>query len=483
MLERIKTDICVIGAGVGGLGVAAAAAGLGAQVVLVQRERTGDGFGDDRLAAQALAALAGQADTIRRGGRFGVGTGSAEVDFNAVQRHVRNVLGALAPRAAAERFVGLGVEVLLGEARFMDRRTVRVGDAFEITARRFIIGRGSRPAVPAIAGLPDTPYLTAETAFDLAAPPNHLIVVGGGPMGVALAQAHRRLGAAVTLVEAGRPLRGSDPEGTAIVLDQLAREGIALRTGAAVVRVERSGDGVTVHLGADGGEATAENVLHGSHLLLATGRRSDLDGLALEAARIRHDADGIVVDRRLRTSNRRVYAIGEAVKGAPHLPHLATHHAELVVRHAVSRMSVDATRALVPSVVHSDPELAEVGLGEAAARAHHGVVRALRWSLYDNDRAVAERRTAGHIKVLTTEAGLILGVTIVSPHAGEQITAWTLAIAKKMQIDEWIGLAVPYPSYAEIGRDAALLYRARDRMHGLTKPLLRRMITALRRFG
>jgi pyruvate/2-oxoglutarate dehydrogenase complex dihydrolipoamide dehydrogenase (E3) component len=384
------------------------------------------------------------------------------------------VIAAIAPNDSRERFTGLGVRVIAGEARFKDRDTVAVGDGIEIRARRFVIATGSSPVIPPIAGLDKVPFLTNETIFDLTVCPRHLIVIGAGPMGLELAQAFRRLGAEVTVVEAKEPLAGQDAECAQIVLDQLADEGITLRRRVSVARVEADGPGVAVMLG---GDASPERIV-ASHLLIAVGRRPNVDGLALDAAGITHGANGIVVDRGLRTSNRRIYAVGDAA-GGPQFTHAANYHAGLVIRNALFRLPVKTDDSLIPRVVFTDPELAHVGLTEGEARRAHGTIRVLRWPLSENDRAQAERAPRGHIKVITDRRGRILGATIVGRGAGELIATWALARANRLNIRAIAGAVVPYPTFGEIGKRAAITYFVRS----LTSPFVRRIIGWLRRLG
>ena len=266
-------------------------------------------------------------------------------------------------------------------------------------ARRFVIAAGSAPAVPPIPGLDAVPYLTNETIFDLKQCPEHLLVIGAGPIGLELAQAFRRLGAEVTVLEAATPLAKDDPECAQVVLDQLSREGIALRTGVKVVRVEKAGTKVRAVLET----AAGEQALDGSHLLVATGRRPNVEGLGLEAAGIRHEKRGIVVNGGLVTSNRKVFAIGDVV-GAAQFTHVANYHAGIVIRRALFRLPTKVDEDVIPWVTYTDPELAHVGLTEAAARKRHRAIRVLRAPFHDNDRAQTERVSRGHVKVVTTQA-------------------------------------------------------------------------------
>jgi pyruvate/2-oxoglutarate dehydrogenase complex dihydrolipoamide dehydrogenase (E3) component len=384
------------------------------------------------------------------------------------------VIAAIAPNDAKERFNGLGVRVIDGEARFSDRATVVVGDRFEIKARRFVIATGSRAAVPDIPGLDQTPFLTNETVFEARERPKHLIVVGAGPIGLELAQAFRRLGSEVTVLEGAQPLAKEDPECAAIVLDTLAREGVTVRAGVRVARVRRVRHKVEVVLEGGQGEETIE----GSDLLIATGRTPAVDGLGLDAAGIRHEHSGIVVDKRLRTTNRKVYAIGD-VAGSLQFTHVANYHAGLVIRNALFRQPVAVNLDHIPRVTFTDPELAHVGLSETQARARYRTIRVLRWPYHENDRAQAERETTGHIKVVTDKKGRILGTTIVGAAAGELITTWTLALTQGLNIRVFAEIVVPYPTLAEIGKRAAITaFTAR-----LTSPGVRRVLGWLRRLG
>ena len=383
---------------------------------------------------------------------------------------MHGVIAAIAPNDAKERFTGLGVRVIEGEARFKDKETVAVGDAIEIKARRFVVATGSAPALPPIPGLDQVAYLTNETVFDLTVCPEHLVIIGAGPVGLEMAQAFRRLGASVTVIEAATPLGSDDPECAAILLDQLAREGIAIRAGTSVLRVEGGAKPRVVVAAAD-----KEETIEASHLLVATGRRANLDGLDLATARIKTGPRGILVNKRMRTSNRRVYAVGD-VAGGLQLTHVANYHAGLVIRNVLFRLRARADETIVPRVTYTDPELAHVGLTEAQAGRR---IRVLRWPYHENDRAQAERETRGHIKVVTSERGRVLGATIVGAHAGELIVPWTLAVTQRLNIRALAEMVVPYPTLAEIGKRAAITYFAGS----LTNPFVRRIIMALRRFG
>jgi pyruvate/2-oxoglutarate dehydrogenase complex dihydrolipoamide dehydrogenase (E3) component len=467
----LTPDICVIGAGSGGLSVAAAAAAFGVPVVLIEKGKMGgDCLNFGCVPSKALLAAAKHAQTMRAGAPFGVASQRPAVDFTKVHGHVHGVIAAIAPNDSKERFTGLGVQVIAGAARFKDKETVAVGDGIEVKARRFVLATGSTPAAPPIPGLDQVAYLTNETVFDLTVCPEHLVVIGAGPIGLEMAQAFRRLGASVTVLEAAMPLAKDDPECAAIVLDQLAREGIAIRAGTNVLRIDPGLKPRVVMATPDG-----EEIVEASHLLVATGRRPNLDGLDLPAARIKTGPHGIRVNKRLRTSNRRVYAVGD-VAGGLQFTHAANYHAGIVIRNTLFRLRAKVNDTVVPWVTYTDPELAHVGVTEA--QAGRGI-RVLRWPYHENDRAQAERETRGHIKVITTGRGRILGATIVGAHAGELIMPWTLAVAQRLNVRAFAEMVVPYPTLAEIGKRAAVTYFAGS----LTSPFVRRIIVALRRFG
>jgi len=476
MAETLTPDICVIGGGSGGLSVAAVAAAFGVSAVLVERHKMGgDCLNTGCVPAKALLAAAKRAALMRDSRAFGVSAASVAVDFARVHDHVHEVIAAIAPTDSAERFAGLGVRVIKGHAKFKDRRTVVIGDDYEIRARRFVIATGSTPAVPPIPGLDSGPYLTNDTIFDLTELPRHLIVIGAGPIGLEMAQAFRRLGSEVTVLEQAAPLAKDDPEAADIVLAQLEREGVVIRSGVKVVRVAHAGGQVTVTIDAAG----EEQFMIGSHVLVATGRKPTVDGLDLEAARVRYDRSGIFVNRKLKTANKRVYAVGDVVAGGLRFTHAANYHAGLVIRNVLFRLPVRVNNNAVPWVTFTEPELAQAGLTEAQARKRGITMRIMRWPYHDNDRAQAERTKHGHIKIITNKKGKILGATIVGARAGELIATWALAIAQGLNVRAFTGVVLPYPTLAEIGKRAAVDFFTPS----LTRPWVRRIIAWLRIFG
>ena len=425
---------------------------MGASVILIEQSRMGgECLNTGCVPSKALLAAAARGD-----------------NFAAAYDHMRGVIAAIEPHDSAERFRGLGVHVVFGKARFVAPRFLDVGDT-SVTARRFIVATGSAPVVPSIPGLDTVPYYTNETLFDSAPEPSHLLVLGGGPVGVEMAQAYRRLGAEVTLVEKGRLLGRDDPELAAIVRASLIADGVTIREKTPVTAVEGTGDGgVTLTCGS--GDANLR--LAGSHLLVAAGRRPKIDDLGLEDAKVAIN-DGVpLVDRRLRTTNKRIFAIGDVV-GPYRFTHTASYQSRIVITNALFRLPARARYDAVPWVTYTDPELAHVGLSEAEARAKDQEVRILRFPFEENDRAIAEGATDGFIKVMTTRRGRVLGASIVGVHAGELILPWVLAVKYRLGVGKLAQAIVPYPTLSEVSARAAGSFHTPTLFSARTKRLVR----------
>jgi pyruvate/2-oxoglutarate dehydrogenase complex dihydrolipoamide dehydrogenase (E3) component len=450
LMQTLNCDLCVIGAGSGGLSVAAGAAQLGRKVVLIEKgEMGGDCLNTGCVPSKSLIAAANRAERIREAAGFGIRAGEPEIDAVRVHAHIREAIAAIAPNDSQARFEGLGVTVVREPARFLDERNVEAGSA-RIKARRFVIATGSRPAVPPIPGLEQISYFTNETIFDNDFIPPHLVIIGAGPIGIELAQAHRRLGSQVTLLEAAKALPKEDEEAAALIVGKLSREGVRLLEGTQATSIARTETGARLQLvGARGSE-----VIDGTHILVAAGRKPNVEGLHLENAGVAYDAKGIKIDSGLKTSNRRIYAIGDIAGGAQ-FTHLAGYHASLVIRNAMFRLPVRVDNLTIPRVTFSDPELAQVGMTEREARVAHREVKIARADFADNDRAVTEREREGFIKVVVGRGSAILGATIVGAHAGELILPWVMAMTRRLPLSAMAGLVVPYPTLGDISRRAA----------------------------
>ena len=480
MSELIKADLCIIGAGSGGLSVAAGASQMGASTVLIEKGKMGgDCLNYGCVPSKALLAAGHAAQAVRGAKRFGIDAGDPQIDAAGVYAHIHGVIDAIAPMDSVERFEGLGVRVVQDTACFTGPGEVRAGDK-RISARRFVIATGSSPMTPPIPGLSETPYFTNETIFRGGETlPEHLIVIGGGPIGIEMAQAHRQLGCAVTVLEMFAIMPKDDPELVAVLRARLTEEGIDIREETTIVRVEKNSAGVRVHI--DGGEnGSGPTQVDGSHLLVAAGRRANVDGLDLNAAGIKHSPRGIDVDNRLRTSNRRVFAIGD-VTGGYQFTHMAGYHAGIVIRNALFRLPARVDVSAVPWVTYTDPELAQVGLTEEQARKQvaESDLRILRQPFAENDRARAEGRADGLLKVVANRRGRVLGAGIVGPAAGEIVQTWGLAISNKIKLGGVAGMIAPYPTLGEINKRAAGSFFTPSLFGERTKKLVR----FLARFG
>ncbi|MEO0744043.1 MAG: FAD-dependent oxidoreductase [Pseudomonadota bacterium] len=449
-MERIKTDILVIGAGSGGLSVAAGASQMGAKVVLLEGHKMGgDCLNYGCVPSKALIASGKLAYAQGHSAVYGVADAAPQVDYGAAKDHVQDVIAQIEPVDSQERFEGLGVHVIREFGHFISPTEVQAGDQV-ISARRVVIATGSGPLVPPIDGLEGVPYLTNETLWELRERPEHLLIIGGGPIGMEMAQAHRRLGSKVTVIEGAKALGKDDPEMAAVVLETLREEGIDIVEDAPAERIE-GGDGtVTVHT-KDGASHT------GSHLLVAVGRKSNHDTLNLDAAGIETTRSGVKVDASMRTTNRKVYAIGDAAGGLQ-FTHVAGYHAGVIIRSMLFGLPSKAKTSHIPWVTFTDPELAQVGLTEAQARETHGdKLEVVRFHYNHNDRAIAERKTRGLIKVMVVK-GRPVGASIAGYQAGELINLWALVLANNLKMSKVAGMVAPYPTIGEVNKRAAGAY-------------------------
>jgi len=466
--ELLKVDICVIGAGSGGLSVAAGASQMGAAVALVEKaEMGGDCLNTGCVPSKALLAAGEKAQAMRDAGDFGIQVTEPVVDWGMVNKHVHQVIGNIAPNDSQERFEAFGVHVIRAAGEFVDGRTLQAGDV-TIRAKYFVIATGSSAFVPPIEGLSDVDYLTNENIFANKEPVEHLVVVGGGPIGMEMAQAHRRLGAKVTVMEVARLLMKDDRELAEVVIEQLRQEGIIFYEGGRDLRFEKTSEGFAAYCATDAGR----QCVHGSHLLISTGRRANVDGLNLEAAGVKYSPRGVEVDARLRSSNKRIFAIGD-VAGPYQFTHMAAYQAGIVIRNILFKLPAKVNYSAVPWVTYTDPELAHVGMSEADAEQSGKPVRVLKWSFEENDRAQAERRTEGMVKVMTAKNGRILGATIVGLHAGELIQPWVLAISQKLKIGTMAGIIAPYPTLSEVNKRIAGSYYTSSLFSERTRKIVR----------
>lgn len=448
-----NVDLCIIGAGSGGLSIAAGAAQLGRSVVLYEAEEMGgDCLNHGCVPSKALIAAGKHAHALTTGPEFGVAKAKLKVNFDTVKAHIQGVIDHIAPVDSQERFEGLGCIVIRERARFKDARTVESATS-EVRAKRIVIATGSRASAPPIPGLSDTPYLTNETVFSMESQPEKLLIIGAGPIGLELGQSFQRLGSQVDIIDIAPPLGRNEPEHATILVNALKAEGVVFHTPAQTKLIRKTENGVAIDL--EGG-----TTLEGSHLLVAAGRRPVMDGLELEKAGVTYTKHGIETDDRLRTSNKRVFAVGD-VSGRGGLTHAAGYHAGIIIKAfyflppVLNRLFGKAVTDRMPAAIYTEPELANIGLSEADAREKGYNVKPLSWDFEENDRAIAERSDHGGVKIIATNKGKILGASIVGEGAGDLIQMISVAMTNNVKISGLAQIISPYPTRGEAVKRAA----------------------------
>ena len=461
-------DLIIIGGGSAGLTAAAFAVQLGARVALVEKQRMGgDCTWTGCVPSKTLLKAARVAHEMRTANRFGLSSAEPEVDLKSVMAHVRSVVMEVYDDESPEALRADGIDVYLGAARFIDPHTLAAGDAV-LTARYFLIATGAHPFIPPIPGLEDVEYLTYETIWDLQVLPRHLLVIGAGPIGSEMSQAFRRLGADVTLIGGqDRLLSRDDPDASRVLAGVFGAEGIDLKLGAPAERVWQDTAGGAAVAGGIHVSAGGEQVV-GDALLVAVGRRPNVDGLDLEAAGVAYSGRGIQVDDHLRTSQRHIYAAGDCT-GGYQFTHYAGWQAVMAVRNALLPGASKGITDLVPWTTFTDPEVAHVGLTEEQARAEFGdEVMTCEWPMTRVDRARAEAHTAGFIKLVHKKNGALLGATIVAGRAGEMIHEWIVALDQGLKVGDLSNAIHVYPTYSMASMQAAAAIRVQQMLSGMS---------------
>ncbi len=455
MADMISTDICIIGAGSGGLSLAAGAVQMGAKVVLIEKHKMGgDCLNYGCVPSKALIKAAHVAETMRQANKFGIKSVEPEVSMADVEAHVKGVIAGIEPNDSVERFEELGCQVLQGAGSFVDAKTVQVGDTL-VKARYFVVAVGSHAFIPGIPGLDTVKYYTNETIFDIKEKVEHLLVIGGGPIGSEIAQAYQRLGSRVSIVMNSQLMGRGEPEMVDFVRQRFLDEKIALYEYTEVKKLTQDGASIRTELHISNGEQVE---IKASHVLVASGRVPSFAGLNLEKAGVKYHGRGIEVDARLRSSNKRIFAIGDCA-GGPQFTHIAGYHSGIIVRNILFKLPAKVDYRTLPWVTYTDPEYAHTGYNEEDARKTFGdTIKVVKWKFDENDRAAAERETDGMIKVITTKKGVVIGCSIVGYHAGELLAPWILAIQEKMKIGKMAGIIIPYPTMSEISKRAAGQY-------------------------
>ncbi len=477
MTEIIKTDICIIGGGSGGLSLAAGAVQMGARVVLVEGHKMGgDCLNYGCVPSKSLLAAAHHAQSVPSG--FGITAPPRLVDFAGVMDHVAAIIADIAPHDSVERFRGLGVKVIEAKGQFLDSRTLHVKQGGEtgdthIRAKRFVIATGSVPLIPPIAGLADVPYLTNETIFSLRTAPSHLLIIGAGPIGVEMAQAFVRLGCKVSVCAADDLLAREDRDLSATLATYLRDEGVALHLNQQVQQVAQINNEIEIK--------TTDTTLRGSHIMIAAGRQPNIEDLALDMAGIETSGRTpyIKTDARLRTSNKRVFAIGD-VAGAAQFTHAANYHAGIVLRNILFRLSAKVNHKVMPRVTYTSPEFAHVGLTQIQAEEQGLFAQALTRDFTDNDRAKAERDTKGTIKLILGKRSRILGVSILGRGAGDLLAVWTLALSQNLSLSAMAGVIAPYPTRGEANKHIAGAYYTPRLFSPRTRGIVRFLLSFMR---
>lgn len=474
----LEFQLCVIGAGSAGLSVAAGAAQLGLKTILVEQHiRTeildGGVLGGDCLhtgcvPSKALLTAAKSAHANQHPKPGLIQTQPIKIDFAAVQAQVQQAIATIAPHDSVKRFENLGVKVIAGHAEFLNGNQIQIKHKGKIKAkvkaRYFVLAIGSKAAIPPIPGLDKEKILTHETIFNLTVLPKHLIILGGGPIGVEMAQAHQRLGAKVSLIQKPELLANADHKAVALVRQSLLADGIDIYEHANVTEVSHDKNDIRVKLTTHSHGKTKEHNISGSHLLIAAGRKTEWHGLHAEKAGVKFQHNGKVkLNAKLQTDNRRIYVAGDAA-GGPQFTHAAGYHAGIIIRNICFKMRAKVNYNALPAVTYTSPELAQVGLTEQMAKAQFGAhaIAVSQWDFAQNDRAIAEHDTVGFAKIIIGKKGKsrnkILGATIVGTGAGDLIASIGLAIDNQLKLTQLAGLFAAYPTRSEIVKRAAGAY-------------------------
>jgi pyruvate/2-oxoglutarate dehydrogenase complex dihydrolipoamide dehydrogenase (E3) component len=465
-------DLVIVGAGSGGLVAARFAAQLGAKVALIEKGRIGgDCTWTGCVPSKALLKVAKVAHEIRTARRYGISTSTTSpgMDMPAVREYVRNAIASVYKFETPEMLAEEGIEVIFGAARFTDPSTIVAGNR-EIQSKAFLLTTGARPSIPSITGIRDVPFITYEQIFDNDVLPRTLLIVGGGPIGIEMAQAYQRLGSQVTVV--GKAvLPNEDPDVQELIKTVLEREGVrfVLERANAVRR-----DGGSVVISIETEEVT------GDLLLVAAGRKPNTEGLDLEKAGVKYSPAGIPVDDRLRTNVHHIYAAGD-ITGGYQFTHYAGWQAFQAVRNALLPGSASGISDVVPWVTFTDPEAAHVGLTEPEARTkHRDRIQVHRWELGKVDRAVCENDASGFLKVITDQDSTILGASMVAARAGEAIVELVIAMKSKLKIADLAGTIHPYPTYSTGVQQLAADITVTHLLSGTSGKLIRGLSRAIR---
>lgn len=451
-MRKTDYDLCIIGGGAAGLVTAAGAASLGAKVILIEKHRLGgDCLYTGCVPSKTLIHSAEVAHTVKTAEKFGITAQLGIINQSAVMKRIADIIKKIEPNDSPERFRAMGVEVVLSEAQFIAEDCVAV-DGRQIRARKFVLATGTRPFIPPISGLEQIHHFTNETIFDVSENIEHLIIVGSGAIGCEMAQSFRRLGSRVSLLSNSSLLPLEDTDMSLVVEKQFMADGIDLHLGSIISQVEKTDEGIRVHIEDDYRQHTA--TIDGSHILIATGRQSNIESLGLDKAGVDIEYGRLVVDSRLRTRNKRIFACGD-VAGPYLFTHMAEHQAGVVLKNTLFHLPAKTQVTGVPWCTFTSPELARVGLSEREALQQNIKHSVYTFPFDEIDRAITDGETTGMAKIITSPKGKLLGACIVGPHAGELIAEYVLAMSQGMNVSALSNTIHIYPTLAHINRRVA----------------------------
>lgn len=452
MSQKTDYDLCIIGGGAAGLVCAAGAASLGAKVLLIEKHRLGgDCLYTGCIPSKSLIYAANLAHKITSSQEFGLSAQLNAIDQPNVMRRVADVIKSIEPNDSPERFRAMGVEVIFTEAQFIDHQRLKVENR-EVSARKFVLATGSRPAIPPIPGLDSVDYFTNETIFNITENITQLIIIGSGAIGCELAQSFVRLGSKVSLLSDSGLLPKEDKDMSSVIAQQFLADDIDMHLDVVIKQVVRTPTGIVVYIGNEEREGTLK--IEGSHLLIGAGRHSNVENLGLDKAGVKLEKGRLVVDARLRTTNQNIYACGD-VAGPYLFTHMAEHQAGIVLRNALFHFPAKAQISNIPWCTFTSPELARVGMSEDEAKQAGIKHRIYTFPFTENDRAITDGEKAGMAKIITKPNGQLLGACIVGASAGELIAEYVLAISQGLNISALSKAIHIYPTLAQINRRVA----------------------------
>ena len=467
-MSKYEANIVVIGAGSGGLVASLIAAAVKAKVVLIERHKMGgDCLNTGCVPSKAILRSAKIANYMHRAEEFGIESVDVKPVFSKVLKRVHKVIEAIEPHDSVERFTGLGVECVQGEAEIIDQHTVKVGER-SITTKSIIIASGARPFVPPIPGLDKVPYLTSDNIWELEHQPKRLVVLGGGPIGCELSQAFSKLGSQVTIVEmAGQLMGREDADVAETITKRFQADGINVLTNHKAIKITDDGSKV-IHCESENGviEVPFDDIL------VAVGRKANSDEMNLDKFGIKLRPNGTIeTDEYLRTAVPNIFACGD-VTGPYQFTHTASHQAWYATVNAlfgfVKKFKVDYR--VIPWATFTMPEVARVGLNESDAKEKGIDYEVTRYGIDDLDRAIADGEAHGFVKVITPRGkDKVLGVTIVGHHAGDLIAEYVLAMKYNLGLNKILGTIHLYPSLAESNKFVAGNWKRNNQPHGLLK--------------